>query len=105
MRFNNLKTGLGIQGEMERDQKGNFHVATIDGLMDGPLENWTQARRFELQTPIMPVKHMRLGFNPDDVEMRVVDLIAPIGFGQRALIVAPPRTGKTVLLKKNGPQY
>jgi len=100
VRFNNLKTGLGIQGEMERDQKGNFHVATIDGLMDGPLENWTQARRFELQTPIMPVKHMRLGFNPDDVEMRVVDLIAPIGFGQRALIVAPPRTGKTVLLKK-----
>lgn len=100
VRFNNLKTGLGIQGEMERDQKGNFHVATIDGLMDAPLEKWTQARRFELQTPIMPVKHMRLGFNPDDVEMRVVDLIAPIGFGQRALIVAPPRTGKTVLLKK-----
>lgn len=100
VRFNNLKTGLGIEGEMERDQKGNLHVATIEKLMTGPLERWTHARRFELQTPIMPNKHMRLGFNPDDVEMRVVDLISPIGFGQRALIVAPPRTGKTVLLKK-----
>jgi transcription termination factor Rho len=100
VRFNNLKTGLCIQGELERDQKGNLHVATIDALVDGPLERWTQARRFELQTPIMPVRHMKLGFDPDDTEMRVLDLIAPIGFGQRALIVAPPRTGKTVLLKE-----
>ncbi|MCH8524466.1 MAG: transcription termination factor Rho, partial [Balneolales bacterium] len=100
VRFNNLKTGLGIEGQVETDQKGNVHVATIENLMNGPLERWTHAKRFELQTPIMPNKHMKLGFNPDDVEMRVVDLIAPIGFGQRALIVAPPRTGKTVLLKK-----
>jgi len=100
VRFNNLKTGLCIQGELERDQKGNLHVASIDALVDGPLERWTEARRFELQTPIMPVKHLKLGFDPDDTEMRVLDLIAPIGFGQRALIVAPPRTGKTVLLKE-----
>jgi transcription termination factor Rho len=100
VRFNNLKTGLCIQGDLERDQKGNLHVATIDALADGPLERWTEARRFELQTPIMPVQHMKLGFDPDDTEMRVLDLIAPIGFGQRALIVAPPRTGKTVLLKE-----
>lgn len=100
VRFNNLKTGLAIEGDVERDQKGNLHVATIDQLMYGPLERWTHAKRFELQTPIMPNKHIRLGFEPDEVEMRVVDLIAPVGFGQRALIVAPPRTGKTVILKK-----
>lgn len=100
VRYNNLKTGLTLRGRVEVDQKGNQHVATIEGLVDGPLTRWTKAKRFELQTPIMPVEHLQLGFAPDDVEMRVVDLIAPIGKGQRALIVAPPRTGKTVLLKK-----
>jgi transcription termination factor Rho len=100
VRYNNLKSGLMIQGQLEKDQKGNLHVATIDSLTDAPLERWTKSRRFELQTPIMPVKHMKLGFKPEDTELRVMDLIAPIGFGQRGLIVAPPRTGKTVLLKK-----
>lgn len=100
VRYNNLKTGLTLRGTVERDQKGNQHVATIDGLMDAPLEKWTKANRFELQTPIMPIEHLKLGFNPDDTELRVIDLIAPVGRGQRALIVAPPRTGKTVLLKK-----
>lgn len=100
VRYNNLKTGLGLKGTTEKDQKGNLHVATIDSLLDAPLEKWTKAKRFELQTPIMPVEHLKLGFNADDVELRVIDLIAPVGKGQRALIVAPPRTGKTVLLKK-----
>jgi transcription termination factor Rho len=100
VRYNNLKTGLTLRGQVEVDQKGNRHVATIEGLADAPLQNWTKAKRFELQTPIMPVEHLKLGFDPDDVELRVIDLIAPIGRGQRALIVAPPRTGKTVLLKK-----
>ncbi len=100
VRYNNIKTGLTIRGTLERDQKGNHHVASIDGLIDAPLEKWSKAKRFELQTPIMPIEHLKLGFNPDDTELRVIDLIAPIGKGQRALIVAPPRTGKTVLLKK-----
>ena len=100
VRYNNLKTGLTLRGTLEKDQKGNLHVATIDGLMDAPLEKWTKAKRFELQTPIMPIDHLKLGFHADDVELRVMDLIAPIGKGQRSLIVAPPRTGKTVLLKK-----
>ena len=61
---------------------------------------WQRATRFELQTPIMPVEHIKLGVDSENIEMRVMDLVAPIGKGQRALIVAPPRTGKTVLLKK-----
>jgi transcription termination factor Rho len=100
VRYNNLKTGLGIRGTLEKDQKGNLHVATIDGLLDSPLEKWSKSSRFELQTPIMPIEHLKLGYEADDVELRVIDLIAPVGKGQRALIVAPPRTGKTVLLKK-----
>jgi transcription termination factor Rho len=48
----------------------------------------------------MPVDWIRIGDRAQDTEMRVIDLVAPIGKGQRALIVAPPRTGKTVLLKQ-----
>lgn len=100
VRFMNLKTGLVVSGEMERDNKGILHVLTVDQLNIGPFEKWAKARRFELQTPIMPIEHLPLAFRPEDIELRVIDLIAPIGKGQRALIVAPPRTGKTVLLKK-----
>ena len=51
-------------------------------------------------TPIHPGKRLVLETGPQDIEMRVLDLIAPIGKGQRGLIVAPPRTGKTILLQK-----
>jgi transcription termination factor Rho len=51
-------------------------------------------------TPLHPEDRFVLETTPDQIEMRIVDLVAPIGRGQRALIVAPPRTGKTVLLQK-----
>src|SRR5262249_9170540 len=51
-------------------------------------------------TPIHPCKRLVLETRPDDIDMRVIDLVTPIGKGQRGLIVAPPRTGKTVLLQK-----
>jgi len=55
---------------------------------------------FENLTPLHPDERVTLETSPDIVETRVIDLVAPLGFGQRALIVAPPRTGKTVLLQK-----
>ncbi|RMH11796.1 MAG: transcription termination factor Rho, partial [Planctomycetota bacterium] len=55
---------------------------------------------FEDLTPHHPEERFVLETTPDEIEMRIVDLVAPIGKGQRALIVAPPRTGKTVLLQK-----
>src|SRR5262249_22602865 len=51
-------------------------------------------------TPIHPCKRLVLETGPDDIDMRVIDLVTPIGKGQRGLIVAPPRTGKPVLLQK-----
>jgi transcription termination factor Rho len=51
-------------------------------------------------TPIHPCRRLSLETGPDDIETRVIDLLAPIGKGQRGLIVAPPRAGKTVLLQK-----
>lgn len=95
-----LRPGLVLEGEFEEDNKGHKHVASVDVVNGRPVEAWTKSSRFERQTPIMPVDWIKMGHNADDVEMRVLDLVAPIGKGQRSLIVAPPRTGKTVLLKK-----
>lgn len=100
VRHHDLRSGLVMEGEFEQDQSGNRHVHSIEKINGRPASEWQKVNRFELQTPIMPNEYIKLGFNPDDVELRVMDLVAPIGRGQRALIVAPPRTGKTVLLKK-----
>jgi len=96
----NLRPGLIIEGEYEEDNNGHRHIHSIEKINGREPVQWQKATRFELQTPIMPVDHIKMGHDPDNYEMRVVDLISPIGKGQRALIVAPPRTGKTVLLKK-----
>jgi transcription termination factor Rho len=55
---------------------------------------------FEDLTPLHPEERYILETTPNEIEMRIVDLVAPVGKGQRALIVAPPRTGKTVLMQK-----
>ncbi len=100
VRFFKIKPGLVVEGELEQDQKGNLRVATVDTINGEPFESWLKAPRFELQRPIMPIEQIKLSKRPDETEMRVVDLIAPVGKGQRSLIVSPPRTGKTVLLKQ-----
>ncbi len=99
VRFFNLKPGLLVEGETEQDQRGNKRLISVNNVNDEPYSVWAKAVRFDLQTPIMPIDQIKLSRNPDEVELRVIDLIAPVGKGQRALIVAPPRTGKTVLLK------
>ena len=55
---------------------------------------------YENLTPLHPSRRVHLENAPTEIETRVIDLVTPLGFGQRALIVAPPRTGKTVLLQK-----
>lgn len=95
-----LRPGLVLEGEFEEDNQGHKHVHSVDVINGKPVEAWTKSSRFERQTPIMPIEWIKLGNMPDQVEMRVIDLVAPIGKGQRALIVAPPRTGKSVLLKE-----
>lgn len=95
-----LRQGLILEGEFEEDKRGNKHVVSVDKVNREPVEVWKKSSRFERQIPIMPIEWIKLGERPDEYEMRVIDLVAPIGKGQRALIVAPPRTGKTVLLKQ-----
>jgi len=100
VKHHNLRPGLVIEGEYEEDGHGHRHIYSIEKINGRDPVEWQRATRFELQTPIMPVDHIKLGMDPENIEMRVMDLVAPIGKGQRSLIVAPPRTGKTVLLKK-----
>src|SRR5699024_1947904 len=100
VKHHNLRPGLILEGEYEEDSKGRRRVHSIEKINERNPVEWQRATRFELQTPIMPIEQIKLGIDPDNVDMRVVDLVAPIGKGQRALLVAPPRTGKTVLLKK-----
>ena len=56
--------------------------------------------KFDRLTPIFPQPRIVLETDPDEISMRVMDILVPIGKGQRGLIVSPPRAGKTVLLKK-----
>src|SRR6266480_4170535 len=60
----------------------------------------TKAMRFENLTTIDPTEKFRLETTPDLIETRIIDLVTPIGKGTRGLIVAPPRTGKTTILKQ-----
>ncbi len=55
---------------------------------------------FENLTPLHPDERIHLEAEPEGIETRIIDLVAPLGFGQRALIVAPPRTGKTIILQR-----
>lgn len=98
----NLKTGdkiFGIARHPAQNEKFGalLYVTTVNGEEPGA------ARRrpdFERLTPIFPNERLRLEQGQSDLSMRVVDLVAPIGKGQRGLIVAAPKAGKTVLLKK-----
>ena len=65
-----------------------------------PFEDYTKAVRFENLTTIDPIEKFNLETTPDLLETRVIDLVTPIGKGTRGLIVAPPRTGKTTILKQ-----
>lgn len=98
----NLKTGDKIKGISRRPNEGErfgalLYVVTVNGDEPG-----VAIRRpdFDVLTPIFPNQRIKLENGSTELSMRLIDLVAPIGKGQRGLIVAPPKAGKTVLLKK-----
>ena len=98
----NLKTGDKIRGITRLPKEGErfgalLYVVTVNGDEPG-----VAIRRpdFDDLTPVFPYERLRLEDGSRELSTRLIDLIAPIGKGQRGLIVAPPKAGKTVLLKK-----
>jgi transcription termination factor Rho len=95
-----LRDGLVLTGELRPGRKGDLQVSRIDTVMGLPMETWQEFRKFDDGQVIFPDEKLQLVTSPRNFTMRVVDLAAPLGKGQRALIVAPPRTGKTYILKE-----
>ncbi len=97
-----LRTGDLIEG-IVRDPKEKerfFAMGRVDLVNGKPAAEARKQVHFEYLTPLFPDRRINLEVAPDEVAMRVMDIFTPIGMGQRGLIVAPPRTGKTVLLQK-----
>lgn len=98
----NLKTGDKIKGISRRPNEGERFGALLYVLTVNGDEPGVAIRRpdFDDLTPIFPNQRLVLEDGSRDLSMRLIDLVAPIGKGQRGLIVAPPKAGKTILLKK-----
>ena len=97
----NLKTGDTISGEVRPPKEGEkyFALLKVDTVnMESP-EHARDKILFDNLTPLYPLEKLNLEFDPKNYSTRTLDLFAPIGKGQRGLIVSPPRAGKTVLLQ------
>jgi transcription termination factor Rho len=97
----NLQTGDTVSGQIRPPKEGEryFALLKVESVNYEPLEGIRDKVLFDNLTPLYPMEKVRLETTPDNMSMRVMELIAPIGKGQRGLIVAPPRTGKTMLIQ------
>lgn len=96
-----LRTGDTVSGTVRPPKEGEryFALLKVESLNHEAPEKAREKILFDNLTPLYPEERLKLEHSPADYTTRVVDLMAPLGKGQRALIVAPPRTGKTVLLQ------
>ncbi len=97
----NLCTGDTISGQIRppKDNERYFALLKVEAVNYEDPEFAREKILFENLTPLYPDRRISLETRPDNYSTRVMDMLTPIGFGQRGLIVAPPRTGKTMLLQ------
>ena len=97
-----LRKGQVIRGLIRppKETETYFALLRVEAINGRDPKNVHDLSTFENLTPLHPDERIHLETESEIIETRVIDLVAPMGFGQRALIVAPPRTGKTVLLQK-----
>jgi transcription termination factor Rho len=102
IRLFGLKTGDTVAGQIRppKDNERFFALLRIEAINYENPENLHRRVMFDDLTPLYPQQRINLETEGTEVEMRIMNLMTPIGKGQRALIVAPPRTGKTILLQK-----
>lgn len=97
----NLRTGDLVSGQIRPPKEGEryFALLKVEAVNHESPEDNISRSLFDNLTPYYPTERIKLEYNPSDYSTRVMDLITPIGMGQRGMIVAAPRTGKTVLLQ------
>ncbi len=96
-----LKKGDTIAGTIRppKDKEKYFAMLKVDRINNKPPEKARERIHFENLTPLYPNKRLVMETNKENLTTRVIDLVSPIGKGQRAMIVAPPRAGKTMILQ------
>lgn len=107
VRKNGLRRGDAITGAVkvskdgdQPNQRQKFNpLVRLDSVNGGPVEDARKRPEFGKLTPLYPNQRLRLETGPDKLTTRVIDLIMPIGKGQRALIVSPPKAGKTTIMQ------
>ncbi|HLT82260.1 MAG TPA: transcription termination factor Rho [Cyclobacteriaceae bacterium] len=97
-----LKTGDTVRGQIRPPKEGEkyFALLRVETVNGKTTEEIRDRVAFEYLTPLFPNEMIKLSTTPDNMSARILDLFAPIGKGQRGMIVAQPKTGKTVLLKQ-----
>ena len=97
-----LKTGDTVRGAIRPPKEGEkyFALLRVESVNGKTTEEIRDRIPFEYLTPLFPEEKLKLSSRPDQFSTRILDLFAPIGKGQRGMIVAQPKTGKTVLLKE-----
>jgi transcription termination factor Rho len=98
-----LRPGDMVTGPARKPKENERYwgLLKVDKVNDLPIEESMKATRpnFQRLTPVYPDEHIKLEIGPEPLSLRIIDMIAPIGKGQRSLIVSPPKAGKTTLLK------
>ncbi len=97
-----LRTGDLVTGQVRppKDSERYFGLVRVEAVNSVEPETARNRGHFEDLTPVFPDEHMQLETKPTNLSSRLIDLLAPIGKGQRGLIVSPPKAGKTMLLKE-----
>jgi transcription termination factor Rho len=97
-----LRTGDLVEGEIRepKEKERFFALLRVQKIQDEDPDKHRHRIPFENLTPLFPEQRIQLETSPDEISMRVMDIFTPLGFGQRGLVVAAPRTGKTVLMQK-----
>lgn len=98
----NLRTGDNVSGQIRPPKEGEryFALLKVEAVNFEDPEAIKDKIAFDNLTPLYPERRIMLETSPSEISMRVMDLLTPIGYGQRGLIVAPPYSGKTILLQK-----
>jgi transcription termination factor Rho len=102
VRKHSLRKGDVIEGKVRRPRESEKYVAllTVESVNGVDPDQAAQRRQFDKLTPLFPDERFRLEHGPQAIPERIIDMIAPVGKGQRGMVVSPPKAGKTTILKQ-----